>query len=247
MNRADALAESLLESGITAMKIWPFDPAARRTTGLYISRGADEGGARAVREDPQGGRRQDGDHGRVPLAVEPADGQEDRPRRSSPTTPTWYEDPIRMNSPQALAEYARSTDVWVCASETLGLALSLQGHARPRRDARRHGRPVLDRRPDRGAQDRRDGGDLPPPLRAARLHRPGRLHRRHPRLVQPAQHADPGDACAPSTPAGTRNSSPTMPVIKDGYVYRWKGPGWASNLLPAVFERSDLTVRRSEA
>jgi hypothetical protein len=26
-----------------------------------------------------------------------------------------------MNSPQALAEYARSTDVWVCASETLGL------------------------------------------------------------------------------------------------------------------------------
>ena len=25
-----------------------------------------------------------------------------------------------MNSPQALAEYARSTDVWVCASETLG-------------------------------------------------------------------------------------------------------------------------------
>ena len=27
---------------------------------------------------------------------------------------------MRMNSPQALAEYARSTDVWVCASETLG-------------------------------------------------------------------------------------------------------------------------------
>jgi len=37
-----------------------------------------------------------------------------------PYNPTWYEDPIRMNSPQALAELARSTDVWVCASETLG-------------------------------------------------------------------------------------------------------------------------------
>ena len=37
-----------------------------------------------------------------------------------PFKPTWFEDPIRMNSPQALAEYARSTDVWVCASETLG-------------------------------------------------------------------------------------------------------------------------------
>ena len=28
--RADAVAESLLEQGITAMKIWPFDPAAHR-------------------------------------------------------------------------------------------------------------------------------------------------------------------------------------------------------------------------
>jgi L-alanine-DL-glutamate epimerase-like enolase superfamily enzyme len=37
MNRADALADSLLESGISAMKIWPFDPAAQENNGLYIS------------------------------------------------------------------------------------------------------------------------------------------------------------------------------------------------------------------
>src|SRR4029450_11553041 len=37
-----------------------------------------------------------------------------------PHRPTWFEDPLRMNSPQALGEYARSTNVWVCASETLG-------------------------------------------------------------------------------------------------------------------------------
>ncbi|MFW2015543.1 hypothetical protein, partial [Acinetobacter bereziniae] len=37
MNRADALAESLLESGISAMKIWPFDPAAQENKGLYIT------------------------------------------------------------------------------------------------------------------------------------------------------------------------------------------------------------------
>ena len=37
MNRADALAESLLESGISAMKIWPFDPAAMENDGLSIS------------------------------------------------------------------------------------------------------------------------------------------------------------------------------------------------------------------
>ncbi|WP_275428039.1 enolase C-terminal domain-like protein, partial [Enterobacter hormaechei] len=34
-------------------------------------------------------------------------------RALEPYKPTWYEDPIRMNSAQALAEYARSTDVWV--------------------------------------------------------------------------------------------------------------------------------------
>ena len=41
-------------------------------------RRADEDGDRALREDQEGGRRQDRDHGRVPLAVEPADRQEDR-------------------------------------------------------------------------------------------------------------------------------------------------------------------------
>ena len=35
--RADELAHSLLEDGITGMKIWPFDPAAERTGGLDIA------------------------------------------------------------------------------------------------------------------------------------------------------------------------------------------------------------------
>ena len=78
MTRADAVAESLLESGITAMKIWPFDPGGDGKRRHVHHAGAAEDGARAVREDPPRGRRQDGDHGRVPLAVEPADGQEDR-------------------------------------------------------------------------------------------------------------------------------------------------------------------------
>jgi len=38
-----------------------------------------------------------------------------------------------------------------------------------------------------------------------------------------------------------------MPVIKDGYVYPMEGPGLGVDLLPAVFSRSDLTVRRSNA
>ena len=37
INCADELAHSLLEEGITAMKIWPFDSAAEKSNGLYIS------------------------------------------------------------------------------------------------------------------------------------------------------------------------------------------------------------------
>ena len=37
LNRADELAHSLLEQGITGMKIWPFDYAAEASGGLYIS------------------------------------------------------------------------------------------------------------------------------------------------------------------------------------------------------------------
>ena len=37
----------------------------------------------------------------------------------------------------------------------------------------------------------------------------------------------------------------TMPVFKDGNVLPMEGPGLDAELLPAVFERLDLTVRRS--
>src|SRR5207248_4812957 len=37
LHRADELAHSLLEQGITAMKIWPFDFAAEATEGRAIS------------------------------------------------------------------------------------------------------------------------------------------------------------------------------------------------------------------
>ena len=36
-----------------------------------------------------------------------------------------------------------------------------------------------------------------------------------------------------------------LPTIKDGYVYPMDGYGLGVELLPAVFERKDLTVRRS--
>src|SRR5688572_21298967 len=37
LHRADELAQSLLDQGITGMKIWPLDPYAEASDGLYIS------------------------------------------------------------------------------------------------------------------------------------------------------------------------------------------------------------------
>jgi L-alanine-DL-glutamate epimerase-like enolase superfamily enzyme len=38
-----------------------------------------------------------------------------------------------------------------------------------------------------------------------------------------------------------------VPRIENGYVYPMEGPGLGVELLPAVFERSDLIVRVTEA
>jgi aromatic ring-cleaving dioxygenase len=38
----------------------------------------------------------------------------------------------------------------------------------------------------------------------------------------------------------------TTPVIRDGIVYPMEGPGLGVDLLPAVFERTDLTVHRTD-
>ena len=119
MTRADAVAESLLESGISAMKIWPFDPPAQENEGLFITAAQMK---KAV-EPFEKIRKAVGD--KMEIMVEfhslwnlPAAKQ--IAKELEQYKPTWYEDPIKMNSPQALAEYARSTSVWVCASETLG-------------------------------------------------------------------------------------------------------------------------------
>jgi L-alanine-DL-glutamate epimerase-like enolase superfamily enzyme len=119
MNKPAALAHSLLESGITAMKIWPFDPAAQENHGLYITPGQ----LKKACEPFEQIRKAVGDA--MDILVEfhslwnlPAAKQIAKVLEQY--SPMWYEDPIRMNSVSALADYARSTSVWVCASETLG-------------------------------------------------------------------------------------------------------------------------------
>ena len=243
MNRADQLAENLLESGITAMKIWPFDPAAQETRGQYITAeqmkmalGPFEKIRKAVDD-------------KIDIMVEfhslwnlPAAKQ--IAKALEPYTPTWYEDPIRMNSAQALAEYAASTNVWVCASETLGSRW-------PYKD-------MLDRNAMHVVMvDLCWTGGLTEGRKIASLaetyHRPFAPHD----CIGPVGFAaavhmsfsQPNTLIQESVRAFYRGwyneLVTTVPRIENGYVYPMEGPGLGLELQPSVFQRPDLTVRTS--
>jgi galactonate dehydratase len=118
LHRADELAHSLLDEGVSAMKIWPFDLAAERTQGLDIS--PDE--LRAALEPFRKIRRAVGDRmdimvefhslWSVPMAKRLAE-------RLGAFDTYWHEDPFRLDNIGDLADYARHSKAWVCASETL--------------------------------------------------------------------------------------------------------------------------------
>ncbi len=119
LHRADELAQSLLEDGVTAMKIWPFDLAAERTRGQYISAGDL---ARAVEpfEKIRKAVGRDMDimvefHSMWQLlpAMEIA-------RELAQFNTFWHEDPIKMDSLGSLRRYAEASRAPISASETLG-------------------------------------------------------------------------------------------------------------------------------
>ena len=167
-------------------------------------------------------------------------------RHLEPYGPTWFEDPIRMNSPQALAEYARGTDVWVCASETLGSRFAYEDYLD--RDA--IGVVRADLCWTGGLTEGRKSAAM-----ADAYHRPFAPHD----CVGPvgftagvhASFSQPNTLIQESVRAfytGWYWELVTkMPIIRDGYVLPMQGPGLGTDLQPAVFGRPDLTVRRSEA
>jgi galactonate dehydratase len=243
MNRADHLAESLLSEGVTAMKIWPFDPAAIENQGMHIT--AEQ--MRKAIEPFEKIRKAVGDKMEImvefhslwnlPMAIKLA-------RALEPYKPTWYEDPIRMNSPQALAEYARSTNVWVCASETLGSRFPYKDMLD--RDAMHI--VMVDLCWSGGLTEGRKIAAM-----AETYHRPFAPHD----CIGPvgfiagihASFSQPNTLIQESVRAfykgWYKELVTTMPVIKDGFAYPMDGHGLGVELLPAVFQRSDLTVRRS--
>ena len=245
MHRADGLALSLLDEGITAMKIWPFDIAARENKGLYITAAQ----LRQCLEPFEKIRKAVGDRMEImvefhslwnlPTALQIA-------RELAPFKPTWFEDPIVMNSPQALAEYADATDVWVCASETLGSRW-------PYKDYLERGAlhvAMLDLSWSGGLTEGRKIAAL-----ADTWHRPFAAHD----CIGPVSFAaavhmafsQPNTLIQESVRAFYtgyyRELVTQLPRIADGYVYPMDGPGLGLELRDDVFDRQDVHVLRSSA
>lgn len=118
LHRADELAHSLLDDGITGMKIWPFDPAAERTGGLDI---APEELIRAL-EPFEKIRRAVGD--RMDIMVEfhslwSLPMAKRLAQALKPYGTYWHEDPFRLEAICDLKDYAPHSGAWICVSETL--------------------------------------------------------------------------------------------------------------------------------
>jgi L-alanine-DL-glutamate epimerase-like enolase superfamily enzyme len=243
MNRPASLAEDLLENGITAMKIWPFDPIAAETKGLSIS--AEQ--MKTALKPFEAIRKAVGDRIEIMLEMHslwslPA--AKKIARAVEDFGPTWFEDPIRMNSPQALAEFAASTDVWTCASETLGSRYPYKDMLD--RDAMHV--VMVDLCWTGGLTEGRKIASL-----AETYHRPFAPHD----CIGPvgfvaavhASFSQPNTLIQESVRAfykGWYNELVTaMPRIENGHVYPMDGAGLGVELVPVFFQRSDLSVRTS--
>jgi L-alanine-DL-glutamate epimerase-like enolase superfamily enzyme len=118
LDRADELAHSLLEQGITGMKIWPFDPYAEQTGGQYISNPDLDRALEPFRKIRAAvGSRMDvmvEFHAlwNLPMACKIARALEE-------FEPFWFEDPVRVDDLGMLERFARATRVPVAASEIL--------------------------------------------------------------------------------------------------------------------------------
>jgi L-alanine-DL-glutamate epimerase-like enolase superfamily enzyme len=244
LNRADELAHSLLEQGITGMKIWPFDIAAERTGGLDISAAE----LKAALQPFEKIRKAVGDA--IDIMVEfhslwqlPA--AQRIARALAPYDTYWHEDPVRMDSLETLKAYAPHSTAMICASETLAyphafrdyLATGVAGVA------------MLDLSWCGGLSEARkiagmaEAHHIPvaphdctgPVVFMASCH--FSLHARN-ALIQESVRA---------FYTGWYTELVTdLPIVKDGHITLSDAPGLGLKLLPGLKERADAVVRRSD-
>ena len=245
LNDAGALAESLLAEGITGMKIWPFDFAAKASGGYYISNADLDTALEPFRKI----RAAVGDEmdimvelhslWRFPAAIKIAEALEE-------FDPFWFEDPIRMDNIDAVAEFASATNVPVCASETLGARWE---HHRIL-EAGAAGIIMPDLTWCGGISEAKKIATL-----AETFHRPIAPHDcSGPVALMACIHLclNVPNALIQETVRAFytgwyKELVTTLPKIEHGHVYPPEGPGLGTDILPAVFERADIHVTATEA
>jgi L-alanine-DL-glutamate epimerase-like enolase superfamily enzyme len=240
---ADELAESLLSEGFTAMKIWPFDPLAERAGGSFLTREDLELGLGPWRKI----RQAVGDKIEVMSEFHSLWNLQQAKQLARALVefrPYWSEDPIKMCDVATLKEYAQSTSIPVCGSETLG------GTA-PFRDmlqAQAVDIVMLDVGWCGGLTEARKIATL-----AESYQRPVAPHDCNGPAVWVASihlmmhipNALIMEAVRAYYSTWYKNVLTELPVVKDGYIYPLTGPGLGTKLLPDLLQQEGVQVRRS--
>jgi galactonate dehydratase len=244
LHHADDLAHSLLEQGITGMKIWPFDVAAERSHGYDIS--PDE--LRTALEPFEKIRKAVGDQmdimvefhslWNLPTAIRLAKALEE-------IDPFWLEDPIKMDSLADLKTYAATTRAPVLASETLAFRHSF----RELLDSGAVGVVMVDLSWCGGLSEAKKIATM-----AEAYHRPITPHDcTGPVVLAASCHLSlnaPNALIQESVRAfytGWYTELVTaLPEVKDGMIAPPPGPGLGLDLLPGLTERPDAVVKVSE-
>jgi galactonate dehydratase len=245
LHRAGELAHSLLEQGITGMKIWPFDVAAERWDGLYIA--PDE---LATALEPFAKIR-DAVGDKMDIMVElhsmwNLTTAKRIFRALEEFEPFWFEDPIKMTNFDALADLAASTHVPITASETVAGRPAFREMMA--KDA--VGVVMLDLSWVGGLSEARkiatmaEAHQLPvaphdctgPIVYVASCH-----------LSLNAPNALIQESVRAFYTGWYTELVTELPRIENGFIHPMSGPGLGTRLLPEVVGRKDATVRKSAA
>jgi L-alanine-DL-glutamate epimerase-like enolase superfamily enzyme len=243
LNRADELALSLLEMGITGMKIWPFDFAAEASGGHYISR-TDLNRAlepfakiRAAVGDKIDVMAELHALWNLPMAKRIAEALDDYDL-------LWIEDPVRMDHLASIGEVAAATPTPIAVGETLGG----RGQYRDLLELEAVGLVIMDLTWGGGLSEARkiaamtDAWHLPfaahdctgPVALTASVH-----------LALNAPNVFIQEVVRAFYYGWYGELVTDLPPIEGGQIRAPQGPGLGTRLLPDVAKRADAHIRRS--
>jgi len=243
VHRADELAQSLIDEGFTGMKIWPFDPYAADNGGSLLCAADLEQALEPWRKI----RQAVGD--RIEVMAEfhslwNLQQAKQIARALEPFRPFWSEDPIKMCDVDTLAEYARSTSIPVCASETLGGLY-------PFRDM------LANQAADIVMLDVGWCGGLTEARKIAALaeawQRPVAPHDCNGPVVWVASihfmahipNALVMEVVRAYYSTWYKDILTELPLVRDGYIHPLTGPGLGTKLLPDLAKRPGVSIKRS--